>query len=930
MKKALVIVESPAKARSISRYLGDNYVVSSSAGHVRDLPTSSTKVAAGKRAKAGVKKKATSTRDAAMERLVRRMGIDPDKGWKAHYEIIPGKEKIVAQLRRLAADAETIYLATDRDREGEAIAWHLQELVQRSDEQPGNSSDKRYLRVVFNEITQRAVRAAFDEPQQLNMDRVQAQQARRFLDRIVGFMISPLLWRKVARGLSAGRVQSVAVRLLVERERAIRAFLPEEFWELRADCATDSEQAICLAVRVADGTKFRPSSESEVSAVMADLQHSQLRVSEYSGKLVRQRPGPPLITSTLQQAASNRLGFGVRKTMTVAQRLYEAGYITYMRTDSTRLSNDAIGDCREYIAGRWGDRYLPDKPRRYASAKNAQEAHEAIRPTEVSREASALSGMDAAACKLYTLIRGSFLACQMVPAEYLATTVRVLAQVSESQRRVAAEYELGASGRTLRFEGFLCALPAATQQRDAEPELPSLVEGEVLRLVELLPSQHFTRPPPRFTEASLVKELEQLGIGRPSTYASTISTIQERGYVVLKARRFHAEKIADIVTDRLLECFENLMDYDFTATMERELDRVAEGELSWSKLLDNFYTDFKQKLELAEQSDGGMRANVPTTTELLCPDCERNMQVRTASTGIFLGCSGYGLPEAERCRKTIDLLSEDDLVAELAAVEKVSKATAGADLAERSAQVNKTEEDDETREARHLRERPRCPRCDTATECYAVDDTRRLLLCGNYPDCSGSIVERGEFPFPGTIGPTLLCDRCGADMHLRNGRFGRFFSCSIEDCKNTRKILKNGEPAPPKMIPVPMPELRCDQVDDHFVLRDGAAGLFLAASRFPKNRETRAPFLEELLVHRDAVDPKYAFLFEAPVNDSAGQPFAVRFSRKDNAQYLSSDGARGRFKATYSDGRWSEQKDSSPRRPKRRAATGKRVSRSVS
>ena len=602
-----------------------------------------------------------------------------------------------------------------------------------------------------------------------------------------------------------------------------------------------------------------------------------------------------------------------------------------MRTDSTRLSNEAIGDCRDFISGCWGDRYLPDKPRRYASAKNAQEAHEAIRPTEVAREARALSGMDAAACKLYTLIRNSFLACQMAPAEYLATTVRVLASAAAGSAEAGAEYELGASGRSLRFDGFLRALPAVTQKKnDDERELPSLVEGEALRLVALSPSQHFTRPPPRFTEASLVKELEQLGIGRPSTYASTIATIQERGYVGLKARRFHANKIADIVTDRLLECFDNLMDYDFTATMERELDRVAEGELSWRELLDNFYADFKRKLELAEQKDSGMRANTPSPTELLCPDCGRAMQVRTAATGIFLSCSGYGLPEAERCRKTMALLSEEEIAAELAAAAKLDKAAEQAGKAEAAGKAPDSAEDEETREARHLREQRRCLKCGTATECYTVDATRRLLICGNHPDCSGSIVELGEFPYPGQSDPTLFCERCGAGMYLRNGRFGRFFGCSGEDCKNTRKILKNGEPAPPKMIPVPMPDLRCEQVDDHFVLRDGAAGLFLAASRFPKNRETRAPLIEELLAYRDAIDPKYAFLFEAPVKDSVGQAFAVRFNRKIKTQYLSSEGARGRFKATYSDGAWHEQKDSSPRRPQRRRVTGKRVTRTGS
>ncbi len=912
MNKILVIVESPAKARSIGRYLGADYVVRSSAGHVRDLPTSGGRGRSSKVKSTGKLVKKTDQRPLATQRLIQRMGIDPEQDWRAHYEIIPGKEKIVSQLRRLAAEAETIYLATDRDREGEAIAWHLQELVKRP--------KQRYLRVVFNEITERAVLAAFEQPKQLNMNRVQAQQARRFLDRVVGFMLSPLLWRKVARGLSAGRVQSVAVRLLVERERAIRAFVAEEFWEIKVDCASAEGEAIRLEMRSVDGTKFRPSNESQVQVAIEHLQTCQFQVIECSAKPVRQRPAPPLITSTLQQAAANRLGFSVRKTMTLAQRLYEAGFITYMRTDSTQLSNEAINDCRAFIAKRWGERYLPEKARRYTSAKSAQEAHEAIRPTAVTRAMTDLPGMEPAAAQLYGLIYSTFVACQMAPAEYLATTVRVLAtpKADEGELNQAEKYELGASGRVMSFDGFTRALPAASKKRNAEErELPALTQGQMLQQVELLPSQHFTRPPPRFTEASLVKELEQLGIGRPSTYASTIATIQERGYAALKARRFHAEKIADIVTDRLMESFQNLLDYNFTALMEQELDRVAEGALPWQKLLDNFYADFRDKLELADQKSGGMRSNTPTTIELPCPDCTRPMQVRTAASGIFLGCSGYSEPEPDRCRTTINLLSEAAVAAELANAHISTSST--------ETVAPQPAADAEDLELSELREQRRCPKCDTATEIYAIDKKRRLLLCGNNPDCSGCIVEEGDFPYPCDSGVTLSCERCGAEMRLRKGRFGAFFGCEGADCKNTRKVLKNGQPAPPKMIPVQMPELRCDKVDDHFVLRDGAAGLFLAASRFPKNRETRAPLVSELLAHRDEIDQKYTFLFTAPAEDSVGQPFAIRFDRKNQTQYLASDGSKGRFKAIYTDGQWREQKDTSPaRRPRRHSAAAKR------
>ena len=868
MGKVLVIVESPAKAKTINKYLGPEYVVKSSVGHIRDLPTSGSgkTVDPKQRAQEAAKTRKMSAAEKtiyktkkAHEQLVARMGVDPDNNWDAHYEVLPGKEKVVDELKRLAKDAEAIYLATDLDREGEAIAWHLMESI-------GGNPD-RYRRVVFNEITKNAIRQAFTNPGSLDMSRVNAQQARRFLDRVVGYMVSPLLWAKIARGLSAGRVQSVAVRLIVEREREIRAFIPEEYWEVAADLKQNKDQVRFQVVRQS-GEAFRPVNRGLVDKILASLGASQFNLTEREDKPTQSKPGAPFITSTLQQAASTRLGFGVKKTMMLAQRLYEAGYITYMRTDSTNLSAEAVAGCRDYILSQLGSEYLPEAANVYSSKEGAQEAHEAIRPSDVNLKATQLAGMDRDAERLYDLIWRQFVACQMVPAKYLSSTLTV----------VAGEFELKAKGRILKFDGYTRVLPAAGKKEE-DVILPDLQTGSVMALQELLPSQHFTKPAPRFTEASLVKELEKRGIGRPSTYASIISTIQERGYVEVQNRRFYAEKIGDIVTDRLVENFPDLLDYGFTAKMEERLDDVATGREDWRTLLNVFYREFSAKLDAANDDDGGMRANAPTETDIPCPKCGRPMMIRTGTTGVFLGCSGYNLPPKERCKGTINLVPGDEVV---------------------------SLEGDDEEESRLLRNKKRCHLCGTAMESYLIDADRKLHVCGNNPDCIGFDVEKGQFKLKGYDGPLIECDKCGADMQLKTGRFGKYFGCTSESCGNTRKLLKSGEAAPPKMEPVSMPEIRCQKVDDHYVLRDGATGLFLAASQFPKNRETRAPFIHELLPHKDEIDPKYHFLLEAPVKDPNGNPAMFRFSRKGKEQYVMTEveGKATGWKAHYKDGHW--------------------------
>jgi DNA topoisomerase I len=872
MGKSLVIVESPAKAKTINKYLGNDYIVKSSIGHIRDLPTSgsskSTPVDAKQRAKAAAltrkmspDEKEIHKKTKAREQLVGRMGIDPESDWKARYEILPGKEKVVAELKKLAENADTIYLATDLDREGEAIAWHLRESI--------GGDDSRYKRVVFNEITKKAIKAAFEKPTELDIDRVNAQQARRFLDRVVGYMVSPLLWAKIARGLSAGRVQSVAVRLIVDREKEIRAFIPEEYWQIHTDNSASSGN-LRLEVKKQAGENFRPDNEAAAMAATATLKQAAYKVSAREDKPTKSHPGAPYITSTLQQAASTRLGFGVKKTMMMAQRLYEAGYITYMRTDSTNLSVDAVAACRDYISSNFAKSYLPESPRSYSSKEGAQEAHEAIRPSDVNVEPTQLAGMERDAERLYTLIWRQFVACQMASADFTSTSITV----------TAGDFELRTRGRVVRFDGYMKVQPPGVAKKEDDQELPDVKVGEALKLVKVDPTQHFTKPSPRYSEAALVKELEKRGIGRPSTYASIISTIQDRGYVKVENRRFYAEKMGDIVTDRLVESFSNLLDYSFTARMEELLDAVAAGDKNWKQLLNEFYGDFRKTLDAAEAVDAGMRLNAPTGTDIPCPNCGRPMQIRTASTGVFLGCSGYALPPKERCKQTINLVSGDDFVS--------------------------VDSDDDEAESKLLRSKKRCKLCNTAMDSYVIDASRKLHICGNNPDCAGYEIEEGSFKVKGYEGPLIECDKCGSDMQLKTGRFGKYFGCTSDDCKNTRKLLRSGEAAPPKMDPVPMPDLKCEKVDDHYILRDGASGLFLAASGFPRNRETRAPLVKEILPFRSQIDDKYAFLFDAPVKDKEGRDTVIRYSRKTKEQYVQTevDGKPSGWAAFYENGKW--------------------------
>lgn len=865
MGKSLVIVESPAKAKTISKYLGKDFIVESSVGHIRDLPKKSSP--ASKRAsipkdvspEEKIRLKAANDRN----RLIRRMGIDPDNGWTANWQIIPEKEKVIKNLKKAAKQVDHIYLATDLDREGEAIAWHLKEAL---------GPDKYdYSRVRFNQITKAAIIDSFADPKEIDLDLVKAYRARRFLDKVIGFELSPLLWKKIARGLSAGRVQSVALRVLDERERLIQEFIPEEFWEVSINLDKNGLPIPFSLNRKKSDPLLK---EEEARKIESLIKASDLSIDEIVKKPVKARPRPPFITSTLQQAASTKLNFTVKRTMRVAQKLYEAGHITYMRTDAPSLSKESIQDARNYINEKIGEKYLTNAPRVYASTENAQEAHEAIRPTNAFMTHADLLNQTEEEKRLYQLIWQQYIACQMPDAEYLSTSAKINIE----------EYTFSAKGREVVFDGYTKI--SQPSKSDGEDILPPLNEGEVLKLIEINLEQKFTKPPARFSEAALVKELEKKGIGRPSTYANIISTIQDRGYVEIQNRRFFVKKIGHIVTERLLESFDDIMDYEFTANLENNLDRVAKGEVDWRNILDDFYASFKNDLATASNEDAGMRGNKPTSTNIVCPCGEKNMVIRNSSNGVFLGCSGYQNIGDDKCKETLNLISGDEAVSV-----------------------------DDAEEAENLLIKKRCLKCDTSMDNYLIDENRKLHVCGKNPDCDGYFVEEGQFKIRGYDGPTLECHKCGSEMQLKTGRFGKYFGCLNDNCGATRALQRNGEPKPLMMEPISLPDLPCIKCEDHYLLRDSMKGLFLAASKYPKNRETRAPKVSEINNLSNEIleacrflpdTEKHLYLISAPEKDRDGNPYVVRYNKADDVHYLASekDGKKTKWTAVYKNGEW--------------------------
>ena len=867
MTKSLVIVESPAKAKTISKYLGSEFIVESSVGHIRDLP----KKAVGSGARFTLPKGISPEEKIKLKeindrkRLVRRMGVDPDNDWVADWQIIPEKEKVLKTLKKAAKNVSNIYLATDLDREGEAIAWHLKEAL--------GPKKFNYSRVRFNQITKDAILESFSDPKEIDLNLVKAYRARRFLDKVIGFELSPLLWKKIARGLSAGRVQSVALRLLDERERSIQEFVPKEYWEISFTGKTSKGDLIKFNLITKKSEPLL--TKEQVEDIKFHLEQSELYINEIIKKPVKIKPKAPFITSTLQQSASTRLGFNVKRTMRVAQKLYEAGLITYMRTDAPSLSKESISDARSFISENIGENYLTNAPRIYSSTENAQEAHEAVRPTNSYLKPQDLMQLPDEESKLYKLIWQRFIASQLPDAEYLSTSAKILVN----------EKIFAAKGRELVFDGFTKVLKSSSKEEDI---LPSLQKADFINKKSIDLEQKFTKPPSRFSEAALVRELEKKGIGRPSTYANIISTIQDRGYVEIQNKRFFVKKIGHIVAERLIESFDDIMDYDFTANLENNLDKVANGDLDWRNVLDEFYSSFKDDLLSASDDTNGMRGNAPVPTNIICTCGKTTMVIRNSSNGVFLGCSGYQNIGDEKCKETLNLILGDEAVSV-----------------------------DDNEEAENLLIKKRCPKCSTSMDNYLIDENRKLHVCGKSPDCDGFLIEEGHFKIKGYDGPVLECHKCGSEMQLKTGRFGKYFGCLNDNCGATRALQRNGEPKPITMEPIELKDLKCLKCEDHYLLRDSMKGLFLAASQYPKNRETRAPKVSEIKNLQNEISEacrflpdkdKHIYLLVAPEMDKDGNPYVIRYNRTEDTHYLASekDGKKTKWTATYRDGIWSE------------------------
>jgi DNA topoisomerase-1 len=751
----LVIVESPAKARTLTKYLGRNYQVKASVGHVVDLPKS-------------------------------KLGVAIDNDFEPEYQIIHGKKKILDDLKKAAKDKDNVYLAPDPDREGEAIAWHIAQKIGRK---------RNVFRVRFNEITRKAVQEALKHPTEIDQNLFDAQTARRVLDRLVGYQISPLLWKKVRRGLSAGRVQSVAVRLIYEREKEIEAFQAEEYWSLDARLEGKSPPPFLAKLFRIDGErldnkKLRIENEARSKELLAKLQGVDWKVTKVETKERRRFPAPPFITSRLQQEASRKLGFNPRRTMRIAQRLYEGidlgeegavGLITYMRTDSIRLSPDALNEVRELIHGKFGPEYLPEQPIFYRSKRDAQDAHEAIRPTSTEyppeRVAQFLSKEE---LSLYTLIWNRFVACQMTPARFDQTAVDIQ----------AGELEFRATGQVMRFDGFIRVY---TEGRDAGDQTseddegegltlpPDLAAGDVLKLLDLLPEQHFTQPPPRFSQAALIKELEEKGIGRPSTYASIVATILDKEYVREDPeKRLRPTHLGRLVTDLLVGSFPDILNVEFTAGMEDELDSIEEGKEHWVDAIRRFYKSFKADLDRAEDEMPSVKGE-GQKTDIVCEKCASPMVIKWGRQGEFLACSAY--PE---CRNTKNFTLDDDGKIKIDEVEVHADPCpkCGKEMIVRYGRFGKFLGCSGYPECKHIVSLAAPPRSlgITCPDCNEGDVQERrsrrgktFYGCNRYPDCKFATWD------PPIIEP---CPDCGAKylVEKTTKRAGRFRKCVQEGC----------------------------------------------------------------------------------------------------------------------------------------------------
>ena len=737
MGKQLIIVESPAKVKTIKKFLGPQYMVQASVGHVRDLPSSS-------------------------------LGVDEANDFAPHYEVIDNKKNVVSELRAAASKADTVYLAPDPDREGEAIAWHVAELIR--------DKAKDIKRIQFNEITAKAVKEALANPRELNGHLFDAQQARRVLDRLVGYKISPLLWKSIKRGISAGRVQSVALRLIVEREEAREVFKPEEYWLFKALLSADVPPPFKAELAKVGGKKAVVSNAAQAQDIEDAMAGKPFVVESVEEKERERAPQPPFITSTLQQAANQRLSYTAKRTMNIAQRLYEGvelgdrgltALITYMRTDSTRIADEARDAAKAFIEGSFGKEYLPKRARVYKAKGGAQDAHEAIRPVDVNITPDEVkSHLPPEQYNLYRLIWARFVASQMAGARFHDTTATIS----------CAHTQWKAKGERLLFAGFLAAMPRGKEESDAE--LPPLTAGQILSLEKLDKEQKFTQPPARFSEASLVRELEELGIGRPSTYAAIISTLQDREYVSLKERHFVPTDLGRVVCTQLVEHFGKLMDVSFTAQMEENLDKVAEGHEQWVELLRRFSEDFNPTLAAASKNmkslKGGMPANLP------CPECGKDLLIKFGKAGAFLACSGY--PE---CRYTSNFERLEDGTVEAVAQEKPQYEVVGVcpqcgkDLVIKKSRTGSSfiacTGYPDCKHAAPLSTGVPCPRCGKGS--LVEKSTKRgkiFYSCDQYPQCDFALWEK---PVPGP------CPRCNSPYLVeKKGRDGTKVICPVKGC----------------------------------------------------------------------------------------------------------------------------------------------------
>ena len=743
MSKGLVIVESPGKAKTIQKYLGKGFTVEASLGHVKDLPKST-------------------------------LGVDTNNEFETDYVVIPGKEKVVAKLKKLAASADAIYLAPDPDREGEAIAAHLAgELDENGAKHKKAKKAKkgepevppRIQRVTFNEITKRAVQAAFEHPRAIDQNLVDAQQARRVLDRLVGYQVSPLLWDKVRRGLSAGRVQTVALRLIVEREREIKAFEKKEYWTLDAQLAAGKPPSFDARFLGKGEEKIEIPNGEEAEKIRAVLETADWVVRSVDKKERRRNAAPPFTTSKLQQDSSRKLRFSVKRTMMIAQRLYEGvdlgeegsiGLITYMRTDSVRVAPEAIQEVREYVGKEYGAGYLPETPNTYKEKKDAQGAHEAIRPTSVMRHPDQVKQyLKEDESKVYKLIWQRFVASQINPAVFDQTTVDIDAKAKASKD----VFWFRVTGSVLKFDGFLKVYEESKEGKDEEDEelkhkLPALDAGQKLTLKELKPEQHFTEPPPRYNEASLVKELEERGIGRPSTYAAILSTIQERQYVQKLGGKFSPTEIGLVVTDLLVENFRDIFDVQYTARLEEELDEIEEGKEKWTDTLADFYKKFQKDLKYAEKHMENIKRMEKPTDEK-CELCGAPLVIKWGKHGSFYACSTYDKEDPNTCKFTkenpINLPDLD------------------------SADMQETGAAEEY--------------CENCGRVMVLKRGRfgQFMACTGYPDCKTTRrLDQGK-KVP-DIPLDELCPKCGRNMMIRHGRFGEFTACSgYPECKYVKQ-----------------------------------------------------------------------------------------------------------------------------------------------